>query len=134
LRVTASYFYFADEPRHLVGLASLVDRLVIRIVDVDPSEMVFLNQRQTDFAGSKYRRCSGQKSVVPARNFASASRFMSLPARSSDAAQQTPDKGAQPMGLFSKDIKSMDDLFLHTLQDLKMTHAVRFANSIVGSY
>jgi ferritin-like metal-binding protein YciE len=27
-------------------------------------------------------------------------------------------KGANAMGLFSKDIKSMDDLFLHTLQDV----------------
>jgi hypothetical protein len=134
LRVTASYFYFADEPRHLVGLASLVDRLAIRIVDVDPSEMVFLNQRQTDFAGSSVVDALDRSPSCPRGTLHRPRALCRYPLRSSDAAQQTPDKGAQPMGLFSKDIKSMDDLFLHTLQDLKMTHAVRFANSIVGSY
>ena len=28
------------------------------------------------------------------------------------------EEGSYAMGLFSKDIKSMDDLFLHTLQDV----------------
>jgi ferritin-like metal-binding protein YciE len=31
---------------------------------------------------------------------------------------KTNQKGTDPMGLFSKDIKTMDDLFLHTLQDI----------------
>jgi ferritin-like metal-binding protein YciE len=34
------------------------------------------------------------------------------------AARSTKKKEQQPMGLFSKDIKSMNDLFVHTLRDI----------------
>ena len=32
--------------------------------------------------------------------------------------QTTPQEGTRIMGLFSKDIKKMDDLFVHTLRDI----------------
>ena len=53
-----------------------------------------------------------------ARNFGATLALSRYTPGSRDAARQTPDKGVQLMGLFSKDIKSMDDLFLHTLQDV----------------
>jgi len=44
--------------------------------------------------------------------------FLIEPARIRAACQKTYQEGTIIMGLFSKDIKKMDDLFVHTLRDI----------------
>jgi len=66
---------------------------------------------------------AGCASVVGA-SFSGESAFSALAARTHHAAQQLNNekselwKGSKPMGLFSKDIKTMNDLFVHMLRDI----------------